>query len=243
MLQDLIGILNRLSAQADLAQRAGPWVHRLGTDLKAVFVATENRDAAQLEAALKPLKRLLTTQPTLINTRLTEAARALPLETLRNALARVFDTIDRANAREETVSKFKTGVDALGNLSKTLTALIEDHDGWQQIDDELRRVEASLALDPLELLASWPELQTMTDTRRQRTSPAEEEEWSLRLGEDSRKLNEAVGANDINKGKQYFGRYRSRVSNRFYQVDLALKALCDQLRRIGEPLASLLESL
>jgi hypothetical protein len=207
-------------------------VQRLGNDLKALFSAIKNCDVLQLDAALRPLKRLLATQPMLINSRLTEAARALPLLELKDALARVYGKLDRIDIKEETILRFKNGVDALGALNDTLVSLIEDHNRWQRIDDELRRMEA----DQSDLLASWTDLKDMTEEQL-RGVP---ENWALRIAEDSQKLDKAIGVQDPNKIRQYFSRYRSRVGNRFYQVDLALKALCDQLRRIGEPLASLL---
>jgi hypothetical protein len=66
------------------------------------------------------------------------------------------------------------------------------------------------------------------------------DDWAKQLLADSAKLNNAIDAADPVKIKQSFRRYRRQAGDRFYQVDLALKRQCEDLRKIIEPLASIL---
>ncbi len=238
-LHDMLGSLARMTSRDALVKRAGPLVMRLPDDLRAVSSAVRDCDGQALKQALAPLRRILATEPTRLNARLTEAARALPLDRLADALARLHETFHRSGVNDETLARFKTGVDAVGELADTVTALIDEHDAWQRIDDELRRVDASVAFDTTDLQVSWPELRAYTTER----CDGRAEEWAVRLQETTAKLDDALAAGDAMRTRQIFRQYRSRVDNKFYRVDLELKQLCDELRRIGEPLAALAEIL
>jgi hypothetical protein len=238
-LQDIVDGLKRFAAQETTGQNMCFWIQGLIEALNRLFRATENCDAQQIEAAVRPISRVLAIQPVIINTRLNEAARALPLPPLVGALTRIHNNLGRTQVRPDTVGKFKDGVAALGKLNDKLTSLIEDHDKWQAIDVELRRIEATINLDSTELVASWSDLKEMVHPQCSGVA----EPWAGLLFEDSQKLDDAMRAQDPNRIKQYFGRYRTRVSNRFYQVDLTLKGLCGKLRSVGEPLATVLEMI
>jgi tetratricopeptide (TPR) repeat protein len=238
-LQDMLAALSRMISQEALSKRAGPLVTRLPDDLRAVSSAVRLCDGGELKKALAPLRRILATEPTRLNARLTEAARALPLDRLADALARLHETFHRGRVNHETLARFKGGVDAVADLGVTVTSLIEDHDAWQRIDDELRRVDASVVFDITDLLLSWPELRAYTAER----CHGQTDEWAVRLQETTEKLDQALAAQDVTRARQFFRQYRSRVDNTFYRVDLELKRLCDELRRIGEPLAALAEIL
>lgn len=238
-LHDMLANLARMTSQEALSKRAGPLVMRLPADLQAVSSAVRLCDGDELKRTLVPLRRILATEPTRLNARLTEAARALPLDRLADALARLHETFHRSRVNDETLARFKGGVDAVADLGTTVTNLIDDHDAWQRIDDELRRVDASVIFDLTDLLVSWPELRAYTAERCDGRS----EPWAIRLQETAMKLDEALAADDAMRARQLFRQYRSRVDNTFYRVDLELKRLCDELRRIGEPLAALAEIL
>ena len=238
-LHDLLGGLDRMDQRQPLAKHAGPRVARLADELRAVSAAVSACDAQQLKKALVPLRRILATEPTLLNARLAEAARTLPLDRLALALARLHETFRRRRVKEDTLARCRTGVDAVAALSVTVARLIDDHDCWQRIDDELRRVDANAVFDLVDLAASWPELRALTASRCE----DRDEEWAVRLRETTTKLDHAIAARDVNRSRQYFRQYQSRVDNTFYRVDLELKRLCDELRRIGEPLAALTEVL
>ena len=236
-LQDVVDGLNNFMEQgASGSERMNPWIGLLINGLRRLFIAIENRDAQNMDEAIKPINSVLAIQPALINARLNQAARSLPLPELIEALIRVFDNLDVARVNLNAMEKFRTGVNALYDLNNQLSALRDEHDLWQAVDAELRRIEATVAQDLDDLSLSWPNLKKMTEKQCKGVL----DEWAQKLQVDCQKLDEAFEAQEPNKVRQYFGRYRSRVSNRFYHVDLMLRELCGKLRGVGEPLNTIL---
>jgi DNA repair exonuclease SbcCD ATPase subunit len=240
-LNDLKTKLNRLSMQEDLIKRGGHQIEKLVEDfsegLKSLQDAIQKRDIHELEVVLKPIKHLLATKPTQINSRLTEAARTLPLVHLRDALFDICQNLDQSHARQETLSRFKNGVDAIETLSGKLLGLIEDHDCWQQIDNQLRSLEGSISQKLDDIFESWQYLKEDTNTQLHNKI----EDWVKDITKYSDRLNEAIEQQDSSMIRQHFKSYRSRIGQQFFVVDLTLKNLCGELRQVCEPLILILE--
>jgi hypothetical protein len=132
--------------------------------------------------------------------------------------------------------RFEDGAEALNGLSRGLEALTEDHDQWQAVDVELRRIESLMEWDTAELEVSWAALKTMVAQLCSRNSDS----WSLKLKETSERLEQSISVRDPVKIKDSFRRFRRRAGEHFYRVDLTLKDLCEELRKVGEPLALVL---
>ncbi len=127
----------------------------------------------------------------------------------------------------------------LAELNNRLAALVIGHDYWQEIDLELRRIEANLEKDLIELEMSWPDLKERTEIL---FNPAGDQ-WAVAFQQDSQHLDEALNTQNPVKIKRYFRMYRRRAGDRFYQVDVTLKRLCEELREVGDPLASVLRMI
>jgi hypothetical protein len=182
---------------------------------------------------------VLTVQPSQINARLNSTARTLRLPSLVQALGSIRDLLSLPHLDPEKVHQFELGVAALSDLNKTLVALVSSYDQWQAIDLELRRIETTLDQDPTELELSWPDLKEMVEPLcADPTAP-----WAAALLADGAKLEAAIAAGDSSKLKQSFRRYRRQAGDRFYRVDVELKRTCDDLRKIVEPLASVLRMI
>jgi hypothetical protein len=182
---------------------------------------------------------VLATQPSRINTLLNDAARALRLPALSSALARICDHLTSLELDPDKVAAFRSGVEALGALDRALSGLVEDHDGWQALEVELRRIEASLDQDLTELEMSWSDVKPKAEL----LYIACPDEWAGALKRESDALDEALSGNNPSKVRRCFRSYQRRAADRFYRVDLELKALCDNLRQIGSPLASVLRMI
>jgi hypothetical protein len=57
------------------------------------------------------------------------------------------------------------------------------------------------------------------------------------------RLDTALASSDPVKIRHFFRRFRRQMGDRFYRVDIDLKRLCDDLRKVGEPLSSLLQMI
>jgi hypothetical protein len=141
-----------------------------------------------------------------------------------------------SNLNQEKIRQFQTGVEVLAELNGRLAALVIDHDFWQELDLELRRIEANLEKDSIELEMSWPDLKERTEV----LFNPDGDQWMLAFQQDSQNLDAALYAQNPVKIKRYFRMYRRRANEHFYQVDVTLKRLCEELREVGEPLASVL---
>jgi hypothetical protein len=213
------------------------WIQRLIENLKALLVAVRECDADKIESSLRPISMVLNILPQRINDRLDQAARAARLPLLVEALIKVGEKLNKFGIDAVRKDKFEKGLAALSELNHNLMSQIESHGKWQDIDVILRLIEASISRDSVELESTWPDLKLKVSELCANT----DESWAQVLSEDSKKLEEAISSNDYIKTRQYFQRYRSRVGNRFYKVDYALKELCGKLHRVGDPLATVLE--
>lgn len=236
-LQNIVDDLNRFAQEDQFGQTFAVPIKGLIENLRILFVAIRNCDAEQIETALKPISKVLNILPPRINDRLDEAARAAHLPNLVDALTKVGENFSKFGIDSTRWDKFEKGVAALSDLNADLISQIESHSKWQEIDRELRPIEAGIARDASELESSWPDLKGMVGE----LCADNEEPWAQALREDSQKLEEAISLKDPNRIRQNFQRYRSRVGNRFYRVDFALKELCGKLRGLGDPLTTVLE--
>lgn len=237
MLQDIVEDLEGAARRQPPSGAAVTWVSGLVESLRQLFTAVESHDAESIHAAIQPIQKVLARQPARLNDRLDEAARALPLAALVDALTGVCDSLDQRQVNQTTLLRFRTGVEALNDLAAGLSVLNVEHGKWQEIDSEIRLFESGVSKDVSELVDSWPGLKALTEGQCGGVA----DEWARLLAEEVRKLDEAIGADEHPKIRQYFQRYRTRVNNRFYQVDLNLKELCEKLRTVGEPLATVWE--
>jgi hypothetical protein len=228
--------LNQLADPETVSQRGVYWVPKLVESLNLLSRALRDCDSQQLEKTLGAVGRILRVEPDRLNSSLREAARALPLGELVVSLSNVCDRLDRGRAAPDAVDSLRKGIAALGKLASRLNSLIARHDRWQRLDVEFLRVEAEgLA----ELAGSWPDLKKDVEAQCHGCT----EEWVSLLVQDTEKLTQAVAAEEPNQTRQYFRSFRNRVGLQFYQTDLMLKKVCDELSRAREPLAKVQEMI
>lgn len=210
------------------------WIQELVEAHRLLRQAIENRDPETLRRAVRLTKRVLDRHPARINERLNAVLRTLRLAAVEQALLSIRRDLRRLKLPPQQVRRFERGVRALSALGLQLAQLVEDHDRWQAIDLELRRIEALLNHDLGEIQASWPELRAKVDPLCRPSGAA----WAEWIRRDSRDVDQALAGKNPVHVRQSFLRYRRRVGNRFYQVDSDLKSLCQELRAVGQPLAS-----
>ena len=235
-LQQIVGDLRTVAQQAAFPETETLWVQDLVRAREALSEAIEQLDAQRLQRAIWLLNRVLSNQPSRINIRLNATARALRLPALVEAMAKVSDNLAMMDLDSDQVDQFEAGVDALVGLNHNLTALVDDHDRWQVIDVELRRIEASIEHDTIELEMSWPDLKSTAEPLYTDFL----DEWAAFLRQDSERLDSALATQNPARIKRHFRRYRRQVGSRFHRVDVDLKRLCTELRTIGEPMAAVM---
>jgi hypothetical protein len=237
-LEDIVTQLKQVASRSSLPRSETDWIDEVSAAQTDLGTTIDQPDARQLRRVISRLRSLLAQQPAHINTLLNQMARSLRLQDLIAALSKIANHLSSLNLDADRVGEFQTGLAAFNQLEQSLTALIDDHDGWQKIEDDLWRMEGSLAQDTSELELTWFDLNLKAKTDA--LCGATNVEWAAALRKKSESLTAALtdGAPTAIKGA--FNSYRRGVSTHFFQVDGDLKFLCGELRKVGVPLSSVL---
>jgi hypothetical protein len=213
------------------------WLPKLIQDLKVLSQAIEQNNVEEIDIAIKPIYRVLATETSNINARLVGVAEGLPLKELKESLATVRDCIHAMGVNPTAFERLADGVQAIIKLSKSLDMMIASHNRWQYIDNHLRRIERNISSDFSELENSWDELKMLAETQ----CDGCEEEWAQSLKRDIAKLDQALSDRKADRIRYWFERFKSKANERFYEVDVDLKDLCDQLLKVCERLTTIWE--
>ncbi len=215
------------------------WATQLETVKERLHTAVESDDLEALEGGVTLLYRVLNRHPTRINAQLVAVASALRLDNLEQAITTISASLAEADvAMANTVEQVKSGRSALAGLDERLKALVREHNAWQNIDDEVRRVKAAVSQNKIdELEDAWYDLAPMTKARIEAHSGAE---WAINLSKVMVDLEPAIEQQLISKVRRLFMRYQTYVGHRFREVDLELLSLCTELQRVGEQIDLLL---
>lgn len=215
------------------------WLTQLENAEETLDEAISTLDSHKLRQTISQLHRIIANQPTRINTQLNQAARVLRLSDLIESMAAIQRKLSDADVNSQKVKHFAGGIEALTDLENRLAVLVISHDYWQAMDMDLRLIETNLDYSQMELEVAWPDL-------KNRVKPwfdEHQDRWTTLFQRDSQNLDAAIAENNPAKIKKYFRLYRGRALERFYQVDVTLKRLCDELSKVGEHLATVLEAL
>jgi len=197
----------------------------------------ENSDP--LLDCIKRLRRVLTKNPVIINTLLIGAARALRMDALIKALLDIQKELVLLKVDSSKVAAFEDGIRMLQSMHQRLQSLLGDHEKWQAVDAEIRLIEAMTEQDLGELTDSWEDLKTLASPLYKDST----ETWAVSIQKYSDQLDQFITANNTPKIRSSFRNYVQETALRFFQVDISLKALCGELRQIGEPLSAIIRSL
>jgi|GEM_PF-6267932 len=233
-LQGIVVKLQEVAGRPAVAGDELSWIQDLVQARAHLTQALETRDMASLKRCCWLVRRVLDRYPSLINARLNAAARTLRMEAIVQAMTTIEQTLGHVGVDPQKARAFEQSVTSLADLSGRVTVLVTDHDRWQDVDVQCRRIEAGIDRDLEELEMSWPDLQA----RIRPLMHDEGEEWVRNLGRSAAALDQAMTDHDPAKTRSHFGRYRRVAGERFFQVDTELKDLCGQLRDIGAPLAA-----
>lgn len=215
------------------------WVSSLRNAEQQLDEAVATLSGQKLKQALHQIYRVIANQPSRINTQLTSSARVLRLSELTKSLSSIKIQLSNSDVDAQKVEIFGQGITALVDLDNRLTSLVTIHDYWQLMDTELRAVEADLSQSFAFLETAWPDIQN----RFKPVFEGAQDDWVVLFEKDTQNLGAAITENNPAEMRQCFRLYRRRTLARFYEVDFTLKLLCDELSKVGEKLAAVLEVL
>ncbi len=218
------------------------WVPRLVRAREDLVAAVADADARRLQGATRKISEVLGREPSRINTRMVEVAADLRLGALLRGLRTIQEHEARRRLDAETARRFAaldTGLDALAVLDTTIQAAVHSHNLFQEVDDELRRIEGVIDLDRSELAYSWQDLRP----RASALCATATDRWAEKLLTIGADLDTALAEGAEARTVRLFRSYRSTATRGFNQVDHQLLDLCEELQRVGEPLTAVLRML
>ena len=238
-LQTRINDLVTLSKSETFADGDVRWARQLETVKERLQTAVDGDDLTALDGGVSLLYRVLNRHPTRINAQLVAVASALRLDNLEKAITTISTNLAEADvAMDNLVEEMQSGKSALAGLDERLKELVREHNAWQNIDDEIRRVKASISQNDIdELEDAWYDLEPMTQERIEAHSEAA---WAQNLTKVLQALEPAIEKRVVSKVRRLFMRYHTYVGHRFREVDLELLSLCQELQRVGEQIDLLL---
>lgn len=240
IVQDSIQEIIDIAANPDFTNQNGAWFNLLSRGQEMLQTAIEEKQLEQLDNALRYLYRAMDRGLPRVNGRLVDAAVDLPLDNLVSAMASILDNL-RAQAEVDmsSLQQLADGVDALAELTDNLTELVINHNGWQGLSDELRRIEANMGNDVFEIELAWPDIRYMAD----QLYGQREERWATSLKRIELHLEQNLVAKTITTINAIFQSYRSQANRHFRNIDDELLRLCQNLQKIGAPLDLLLRTI
>ena len=227
-------------ASADLPEADVNWLSKLrsaGDDIEQAYL---DEDLKKLKLGAKMINRLISIHLAKMNTRLNEKARSLRLGPLIDGLGEIAGAVEGGAAGDEHVEQFLQGLGALKRLKEKAAKLVNEHDAWQEIEDEMRLISESVSrheMDDLEL--GWDELKCQV----QGLYESPETSWVARIEKSASRLDEAIESGLENKMKSAFEGFYRHASFRFVMVDKDLKSLTQDMRDIGDKLSEVLAEL
>jgi hypothetical protein len=229
-LQAKINDMVTLSKSKTFAEGNVRWVNQLESVKNHLQTAVDGDDLEALESGVSLLYRVLNRHPTRINAQLVAVASALRLDNLERAITTISSSLAEADVTMDSmIEEVKGGKSALAGLDERLKALVREHNAWQTIDDEIRRVKAAVAQNNLdELEDAWYDLEPMT---QELVKTGGEAKWAGDLHNAVTELETAIEQQLNSKVRRLFMRYHARVGHRVREVDLELLSLCTELQR------------
>jgi hypothetical protein len=240
-IEDCILALDRVDGDIDSLIREGytseqdvRWRAELNTVAADLQVALDSSDSVVIDRAIRRLARIINIEPSLINTNLRTKADDLHLTRLIDSLRALAERLSALAVDQRQLERVSLGAAGLIDLNQRLTSLIVEHNDWQAIDRELRRIESTLRQDTVELEFSWPDLRIQVATICAGTDT-----WSQKIRQQGEHLDEMLAARQVDDMRGAFDRLQSYIGHQFYDVDNQLKQLCDRLRDFHNPLDAL----
>jgi hypothetical protein len=221
---------------ASFANEEARWTQQLEKVKIDIRHGVEAYDFNTLKSGTRLLYRVLNRQISRVNAQLVNTAAILRLDTLEQAMMIISANLAKSDYGQDTIAEVHQAVNALSGLNGRVTNLVRDHNAWQELDDELRRVEGTLNQGIDELVDAWYDLEPMArHLYNNQTEP-----WAANLAEVSAALDNALTEGNPIKIRRFFRRFRSQEGRRFRQVDFSLLSLVQELQEVGESLELLL---
>jgi hypothetical protein len=156
----------------------------------------------------------------------------MDLRELFRGLMSIGDEMARLQVAADDVRTYTAGGRDLGRLDRELDDLMKQHDRWQGIDGQLRRIENNWKGHPRELDAAWPKLYKALQEQLDFVAPSHRAD----LRDAVRKVVKVLGQAGSVPQEDAFQYLRSQAIDWFKTLDEILLARCGEFVPIDSAL-------
>lgn len=225
-------------ASGAIAAEAVTWCPQLLKIAGEIDAALAVANRGVIEHAARRAHTIVGTNLSKLNNELARLADDLRPGDLAAPLQELHERLKQMNVDQADVERLAAGIGGLLDLHAGLTALVKIHNGWQTLDDELRRIESSLRVDTSDLEWSWSSLYEQITA-----VCAVQESWAVVICARRDSLAEALGVAQAPRVRVEFDRLQLLVGRQFFFIDQRLKEHCDRLNYFRDPLNDLESNL
>lgn len=218
-------------------QRELKWIEKVEQAAEALATAVEGMNQHMAVGALRVLRDVIRREPFVVNSQFTATADRLNLERLTETFERIIAAIP---GEEGPAGELRKSLSALRQMTPELKGRVAEHLEWQDVENKLWTAEESVQAGSGDRIADfeldWPGI----DQQVRAIAGADP---SARWSTDLAKRSDAVTASlngDRARLQSAFDRYRREALIRFFLVDKTLKAQCDSILGIAQPIQRLL---
>lgn len=246
--RERLGAVELVLEHAPIVTEFAMCKHQLVDARQGLEAAEDGTNAQIFNRALKSLKESLARYPSKANDRLMALAQSLPLQKVVQALQSAHRSLVRSAPDSTALLVMGQKVGALDALQHQLTALLDEHNRWQGIDNELRMlVDNPTGSDREAIESSWPLIRTsVADLLK---SVGDRPAWAAGLGQIGEKIDGELASQGSSEKEsergtarvqRLIGDYFRSATRRFEDVDKMLLKTCEKLEQEGKTLDSVL---
>jgi hypothetical protein len=230
-----------LAGRLPVPNREISWIESLEQAHKFLIDSIKARDVGRSSTAVILITRVLDRQLGRLNEVMVSQAGQLEVSVapVKTALRFVHDHAVALRIESEREDKIRDGIQAFERLISGFMTLINEHNLWQSIEDDLRTIDASLANSQEQLDLLWPQLQKKIETMLS----GKREAWASKLQTSSTALRNALIARDPQRApevRDLFDRFRRGCGQHFLFIDTQLREECGKLANVDESLQLLI---
>jgi hypothetical protein len=196
-------------------------------------------DPAQMAPAVATFERLVVKADG-INRQICASAAEMKLGALIKALTEINQQMPGNGPPEGPTAKLRAGLAGLKGLQSEFVRRVAEHQEWQMLDSALSTAESSPEHDPAKKVPRWPKVR---DRLGRLCDLFPNEDWSAQLRNQRDVWERAAASGDWSASDLEAGTFFNMASNRFFDVDGELNALCERLKEVSSKMDDLIEVL
>ncbi len=221
------------------------WVLKLISIINGLSTAVMKRDGQAAIASVYKLKTILRGQPSHLDELILITARRTPIARLVETLQKVAEA---SKGDDGHSSDLTNGIAALQRFIPDQMGLVAQHSEWQRVADFLWQAEELLYQASPESLEGFQYVwQDLSSKVREIAASDPVADWAIELNQHARDFETAFPLPAKppvpDAARLHFKYFLSEVTTRFYKVDKALHAQCNEMIKLGQPLQRLLEEV